>query len=121
MIGPLPAAARREIVGDRGRYDRAMSALQGHLLVTSAGVKVRRIGWPATLVDLTCRLFDVGDGPDPAYAARRFLATQVVTTVRELSRAYGWTTATAREHLDRLVAADVATRTADGGYRRREA
>ena len=33
LTGPLPTAALREVVGDRSRYDRAMSALQRHLLV----------------------------------------------------------------------------------------
>jgi hypothetical protein len=118
--GPLTSAALRELVGDRSRYDRAMGELHRGLLVTSAGVLTQRAGWPASIIDLTCRLFEVGAGPDPAYATARFLETQVATTARELSRAYGWPAATARERLDRLVTDGVATRTEDGGYRRAE-
>jgi hypothetical protein len=112
--GPLTSAALRELVGDRSRYDRAIGELHRCLLVTSAGVLTQRAGWPASIIDLTCRLFEVGGGADHAYAAHRFLDTQVVTTPREMSRAYGWTVATAREHLDGLVATDAAIRTGDG-------
>jgi hypothetical protein len=102
LTGPLTTAALREIVGDRGRYDRAMSALQGHLLVTSAGVKAQRIGWPATVVDLTCRLFDVGGGPDYGYATARYADTMIETTAAELARAFGWPVGTARQRLAAL-------------------
>jgi hypothetical protein len=118
--GPLTSSALREIIGDRSRYERAIVELHRRLLVTSAGVLTQPAGWPAAIIDLTCRLFDVGDGNDPAYAARRFLDTQLVTTARELSRAFGWPTPAAREHLDRLVAAGVATRGERAEYRRRE-
>jgi hypothetical protein len=100
LTGPLPTAALREIVGDRGRYHTAITALQRHLLVTSAGVRESRAGWPATVVDLTCRLFDVGGGPDHAYATGRFLDTMIEATPDQLSRTYGWPAATARTQLD---------------------
>lgn len=100
MIDPLPSAALREIIGDRGRYDRAMVALQRHLLVTSAGVRAHRTGWPATVIELTCRLFDVGGRLDYPYAAERFLDTMVEATPGELTRAYGWSAATACTELD---------------------
>lgn len=102
LTGPMPTAALREIVGDRGRYDRAMSALQRHLLVTSAGVHTRGTGWPATVVDLTCRLFDVGGGPDYGYATARFADTMIETTPAELARAFGWPVDTARQQLAAL-------------------
>src|SRR5947207_4356142 len=95
LTGPLPTAALREIVGDRSRYDRGMAALQRNLLVTSAGVHPHRTGWPATLVDLTCRLFDVGAGPDHGYATARFVDTMIDTTPVELAHAFGWPIATA--------------------------
>ena len=116
--GPLASTALREIIGDRSRYERAIVELHRCLLVTSSGVLTQRAGWPAAVIDLTCRLFDVGGHHDPEYATRRFLDTQLVTTARELSRAFGWPPPTAREHLDRLVAAGVA-RPADGGRYRR--
>ena len=76
-----------------------MSALQRNLLVTSAGVQAHRTGWPATVVDLTCRLFDVGGGPDYDYAAARFADTMIETTPTELARAFGWPMGTARQRL----------------------
>jgi hypothetical protein len=99
LTGPLPTAALREIVGDRGRYDRATSALQRHLLVTSAGVHTHRTGWPATVVELTCRLFEVGDGTDYGYATARFVDTMIETTPAELARAFGWPIGAARQRL----------------------
>jgi hypothetical protein len=118
--GPLTSAALRELVGDRSRYDRAVAELQRCLLVTSAGVLTQRAGWPAAILDLTCRLFDVGGRLDPDYAARRFLDTHIVSTARELARGYGWPTAEARDRLDRLVAAGLARPTTEGVYRRHE-
>ena len=99
LSGPLPSAALRQIIGHRGRYDRAILALQRHLLVTSAGVRQHRTGWPATVIDLTCRLFQVGAGPDHPYAADRFLDTMIQPTPTELTRIYGWPAATARTEL----------------------
>jgi len=103
MTGPLSTAALREVVGNRGRYDRAMTALQRHLLVTSAGVREHRTGWPSTLIELTCQIFDVGGGPDYAYATRRFLDMMVEATPGQLSRAYGWPAATAGTQLNALA------------------
>jgi hypothetical protein len=99
LTGPLPSAALRQIIGHRGRYDRAILALQHHLLVTSAGVREHRTGWPATVIDLTCRLFHVGAGPDHPYATQRFLDTMIQATPAELTRIYGWPAATARTEL----------------------
>lgn len=98
--GPLPTAALREIVGDRGRYDRAMTALQRCLLITSAGVREQGSGWPTSLIELTCRRFDVGGGLDHAYATKRFVDTMIEGTTAQLARTYAWPTATARTHLD---------------------
>lgn len=102
LTGPLPTATLREIVGDRSRYTTAITALQRHLLVTSAGVRESRAGWPATVVDLTCRIFDVGGGVDHAYATGRFLDTMIEATPVQLSRTYGWPAAAARAQLDAL-------------------
>jgi hypothetical protein len=99
LTGPLTTAALREVVGDRGRYDRAMSALQRHLLVTSAGTRVHRTGWPATVIDLTCRLFDVGGRLDHGYVAARFVDTMIEATPAELARAFGWPVDVARRCL----------------------
>jgi hypothetical protein len=118
--GPLTSAALRELVGDRSRYERAVMELHHSLLVTSSGVLTQRAGWPAAVIDLTCRLFDVGRRLDPEYAARRFLETWIVASARDLSRGYGWSLAAARERLDGLVDAGRATRTSDGAYQRSE-
>jgi hypothetical protein len=99
ITGPLSSAALREIIGDRRRYDRAVNALHRNLLVTSAGVEEQRSGWPAVVLELTCRLFDVGGGPDHPYATERFLDTMVDATPAQLARAYGWPVAEARTRL----------------------
>jgi hypothetical protein len=114
---PLPSSALRELVGHRGRYDRAIRELQRHLLVTSAGVYQQPSGWPAVLFELTCRRFDVGGGTDQRYATTGFLATMVEATPAELARAYRWPIPTARAALDDLVAAGLAQRS-PAGYRR---
>ena len=110
LSGPLTTAALRQLVGDRSRYERGVGELQRSLLVTSAGVRSQSSGWPAGVVELTCRLFDVGGGPDVGVAAARFLEAMVWTTPKELSRAYGWPLAMARVELDRLVASGAAHR-----------
>jgi hypothetical protein len=116
LTGPLPSSALRELVGHRGRYDRAVQELQSHLLVTSAGVREHRTGWPAAVLDLTCRRFEVGDGPDHRYAAGRFVDTMIEAAPAELARAYGWSIALARAELDALIGAGRAERS-PGGYR----
>jgi hypothetical protein len=74
------------------------------LLVTSAGVEEHRTGWPAVVLELTCRLFDVGGGPDRRYATERFLDTMVDAAPAQLARAYGWPVAQARAELAELAA-----------------
>jgi len=88
--GPLPTATLRQLVGDKGRYEKAIAELHRNLLVTSAGTTEQRSGWPAVLVDLTCRMFDVGGRAAPAAAAARFARTAISATPRDLARAYGW-------------------------------
>ena len=99
ISGPLPTSALRELAGGKGRYDKAIGELHRNLLVTSAGTVEQRTGWPAVLVDLTCRRLDVGGRCDPAAAAERFVATAVSATARDLSRAYGWPLTAARAYL----------------------
>jgi hypothetical protein len=111
--GPLPSSALRGLVGHRGRYDRAIRELQRLLLVTSAGVREQRSGWPAVLLELTCQRFDVG-ATDQGYATTRFLDTMIEATPAELARVYRWSTATARAVLDDHAAAGLAVRTPTG-------
>ncbi|HEY0616517.1 MAG TPA: hypothetical protein VGD15_02970, partial [Kribbella sp.] len=59
-IEPLSSAALRSLLGDRNKYQRAITELQRNLLVTSAGVQELSNGWPAALLTLTCEQFDVG-------------------------------------------------------------
>lgn len=110
--GPLPTSALRELIGNRSRYDRAMVELQRHLLVSSAGTQEQRTGWPAVLVDLTCRIFDVGQARSREGAALHFLRTMFVAEPVQLAKAFAWTTADARSELDKLAAADRARLTA---------
>jgi hypothetical protein len=99
LSGPLPTSELREIVGHKSRYDRAMVELQRHLLVGSAGVRRQKAGWPVVMIDLTCRLFDVGGRFDRQAAAKRYLATVFEATARDLAKAFGWPVAEAREAL----------------------
>jgi hypothetical protein len=110
--GPLTTAALREIVGHRSRYDRAVAELYRSLLVTSGGVRAQRTGWPAGVVDLTCRLFRVGGSFDAGYAAAAFLATLRSASSRDLGGAFGWPVARARAELAALVTAGGAVQTA---------
>jgi hypothetical protein len=105
MTGPLTTSALREVVGDRKRYDRGIAEVQRQLLVTSAGVQEQRAGWPAGILDLTCRRFDVGGRLDHRRAAEIFFDTMIETSAKELGRAFGWPVAWARAasaHLARV-------------------
>ena len=115
--GPLTTAALRQLLGDKARYERAVGELHRQLLVTSAGVQRRGTGWPASVVELTCRLFTVGGSADPVYVSERYVDTMVVTTVREMARALGWPVPVVRQRLDALVASGVADRPSQDTYR----
>lgn len=111
--GPLPSSVLRELIGHRGRYDRALRELQRRLLVTSAGVREQRSGWPAVVLELTCQRFDVGTA-DHRYATARFLDTMVEATPAELAKVYQWPTTAARAALEDLVATGQAVRSPAG-------
>jgi len=112
-IGPLPSATLRTVIGDRGRYQRAVVELQRQLLVTTAGVQEQASGWPSALVDLTCRRFDVGGGQDHLAAAELFVGVVLDASARDLARAFRWPLGKARGHLDALAASARAVRTGD--------
>ncbi len=101
--GPLASAALRALVGDRNRYQRAAAELQRALLVTNAGVEEKASGWPSSVLDLTCRRFQVGGTTDHLAAAATFVDVVLDTSAAELARAFRWPVAHARELLDRLV------------------
>lgn len=117
LLGPLTSAALREVVGDKNRYERAISELQRNLLVTSAGVQEQRTGWPVTLMDLTSRRFAVGGQADRETVAACFLRTMLAAKPSQLARAFGWPTAIARSALETLVATGRARSSGDGLYR----
>lgn len=106
---PLPSATLRALIGNRSRYQRAITELQRNLLVTTAGVHQTGSGWPAALITLTCHQFDVGGTSDHALATSRFLDTMLTTTPSELARAFRWTVAQARTHLEQQVETGRAT------------
>ena len=117
LHGPLPSSALRELVGDRKRYGLGMTELHRSLLVTSAGIVEQRGGWPAKLVDLTCRVFDVGRGGDRGEATRRFLTTVIEANPAGLAKAFGWPLAMAKAELANLVATGEARLTPAGNHR----
>jgi hypothetical protein len=106
---PMTSASLRSLIGDRNKYQRAITELQRHLLVTTAGVQESGSGWPAAVITLTCEQFDVGQGANNTQAASRYLDTMLAATPVELARAFRWPTAVAREQLDRLVDSGSAT------------
>ncbi|MFI6832975.1 hypothetical protein ACIBG5_38070 [Kribbella sp. NPDC050241] len=106
---PLPSATLRALIGNKSRYQRAITELQRNLLVTTAGVHETGSGWPAALIALTCHQFDVGGATDHTLATGRFLDTMVATTPGELARAFRWPVAQARARLEEQVDAGRAT------------
>jgi hypothetical protein len=106
---PVPSRELRQLIGDRNRYQRAIVELHRHLLVTTAGVREVGSGWPSSVIELTCRQFDVGGRHDPARAADRFLDTTLQATPAELARAFRWPLAKARVRLEELVTKGSAT------------
>ncbi len=117
LHGPLPSSALRELVGDRKRYGLGITELHRNLLVTSAGIVEQRGGWPATLVDLTCRVFDVGGGGDRAEATRRFIATVIEANPAGLAKAFGWPLPVAKAEFANLAATGEAQLTPAGNHR----
>jgi hypothetical protein len=107
--GPLPSDQLRALVGDRNRYQRAVTDLQRHLLVTTAGVQDNPSGWPSALVELSCRRFDIGGSMDHLFATSCYLDTMLAATPADLAAAFRWPVAKARAGLDELVDTDRAT------------
>ena len=108
--GPQPSARLRAVIADRSRYQRGVLELQRHLLVTTAGVHQQASGWPSTVLDLTCRRFEVGAGGDQRAAAELFIDVVLAASVRDLARTFRWPVGEARGHLDALTAAARVTR-----------
>lgn len=104
-----PSAELRATLGRR-RYERAAVELQRQLLVTTAGVHESDSGWPAAVVELTCRLFDVGAAQDARYAAARFVRTALAARPADLAKSYGWTVTAARAELEHLAESGMAER-----------
>jgi hypothetical protein len=102
--GPVPSARLRALIGDRSRYQRAALELQRQLLVTTAGVQEQSSGWPTTVLDLTCRRFDVGGAEDHMAAAELFVGVVLDASARDLALTFRWPLGKARGHLDRLAA-----------------
>jgi hypothetical protein len=112
--GATPAPVLRHAAGldgkaGKARFDRALLELARHVLVTTCGVYEADAGWPATILELTSRLFAVGDGPDLVGAARRVLATTLELTAPTLARTFRWTPRDAAAALDALVREGTAT------------
>jgi hypothetical protein len=102
-VEPLSSATLRALLGDKNKYQRAIGELQKNLLVTTAGVEEQSNGWPAALLTLTCKQFDVGGGTDHREAARQYLDTMLDAAPVDLARAFRWPTAKARDLFDELV------------------
>lgn len=122
LNGPTSSAILREETGafgpkGRGRFDRALSQLGRQLVVTHAGVEEQGAGWPAAVLELTARAFDVaGSAPtgpsedERRRAAVRFLDTMVQARPYELGNAFGWGADAARQAFEWLVETGEARR-----------
>jgi hypothetical protein len=94
--GPASTLELRRVAcaGSAKSFASAREELGRALLVTHYGTDDRRAGWPSCVLELTARAFG-GLGArsraerDSA-AARTFRDTMVTASVRELSRAFGW-------------------------------
>lgn len=113
LSGPTSTAILREEMDayrgrGRGRFEAALTELGRQLVIGTVGVEEQGAGWPASVLELTARRFDVARrGRDPAAgrrrAGRRFLATMVEARPHELGNAFGWRAAGARAVLEHLV------------------
>ena len=125
LNGPTSSAILREAMGAHGpkgrsRFDRALTQLGRQLVVTHAGVEEQGAGWPAAVLELTSRAFDVGGsaptGSEEVGAgvrirvARRFLDTMVQARPSEFGNAFGWGVDAARQAFERLVQTGEARR-----------
>ena len=112
LSGPTSTAALREILSMEGRkgqarFSSAVSELGRSLVVTNYGVEAKAAGWPAAVLELTARVFEVpGRGPlvdRHTSAARAFLRTMLAAEPAQLARAFGWPAPHARRYLDGLA------------------
>jgi hypothetical protein len=112
LSGPTSTSALREILSMEGRkgqarFSSAVSELGRGLVVTNYGVEAKAAGWPAAVLELTARVFEVpGRGPledRHASAARAFLRTMLVAEPAQLARSFGWPGADARRYLAGLA------------------
>ncbi|MEE2037673.1 hypothetical protein Q8791_10625 [Nocardiopsis sp. CT-R113] len=93
--GPTNTRDARASLGLKGRdFDRVLAELGRSLLVTGYGTDNTGSGWPASVIELTARAFEVPSqgerGERDASAAARFLDTMVEATPRELQRTFRW-------------------------------
>jgi hypothetical protein len=115
LSGPTSTAALREALdayGTRGqaRFNRALGELGRSLVVTHLGTEEQGAGWPAAVLELTARVFDVRSTAKARAGARtrasqRFLDTVLAARAHELGNTFGWGAAAARAQLDELVRA----------------
>jgi len=108
--GALPVTALRFATGLEGkpgkaRFDKAMLELERHLLVTHCGVYEGDTRWPAAVIELTSRQFDVGGRHDPVAATRRFLDAVPGSTATDLARTFGWRAADANTRFRSAISA----------------
>ncbi|KOX11240.1 hypothetical protein [Nocardiopsis sp. NRRL B-16309] len=110
LEGPTDTRTARAVLGLKSReFDKVAAELCRSLLITYYGVTSGGPGWPASVVELTARAFDV-PGPRPraerdASAAARFTDTMVEATPRQLQRAFRWDRERAEDALERALTA----------------
>jgi hypothetical protein len=99
LSGPTSTPDLREAVAMEGkkgqsRFATTIAELGRHLVVTHFGVSEQKGGWPAAVLELTARAFDVpGRGSlekRRRAAAERFVSTMIMATPEDLAKAFSW-------------------------------
>jgi hypothetical protein len=111
LSGPTATGALREELGLEGkkgqaRFSTAVTDLGRNLVVTNFGVEEKRGGWPAAVLELTARVFEVPGRGTLANrhlrATESFLRTMLVAEPAQLARAFAWHPSAAGQRLEQL-------------------
>jgi len=111
LSGPTATGALREALGLGGkkgqaRFSTAVTELGRNLVVTNYGVEEKQGGWPAAVLELTARVFEVPGRGTLANrrlsATQTFLRTMLTAEPVQLAKAFAWSPSDARRYLEQL-------------------
>jgi hypothetical protein len=122
LSGPTSTGTLREALGMEGkkrqsRFSTAVAELGRQLVVTNYGVEEQGGGWPAAVLELTARAFEVpARGPlerRRLRATETFVRTMIEADPTQLSKAFAWPLAQARRYLESAKARPQPSSTGD--------